>query len=150
MQQTQDPTQRRSDKQIVNEVLGGDYGRDHGIGQKLKKSVRSGDSYSSQSSTSQNPQSSTSQTQPPPQWTAEQDAHWRQYTASIQQMGELLKAAMPDQFASFHIVPPPMFPPPAFGSQMIRPPPLVPPVNPPQQADDDDDGDDENPADLSD
>ena len=84
-QQTQDPSQRISDKTIVSSVLGGDYGRDHGIGRKIKRSVFGGDIHSSQPS--------TSQTQPS---RSERDAEIiRTQSEAIRQLQDLFRTMMP-------------------------------------------------------
>ena len=110
-QQTKEPTQRVSDRSIVEHVLGGDYGRTHGIGRKIKRSVFAGDIHSSQLSSSQSQA-------PPLQYNPEYEENQRIHEVDIRQMQEIIKTMVPpDMLATLQLVdlsprPPPPPPPP--------------------------------------
>ena len=117
-QQTQEPTQRISDRSIVEHVLGGDYGRTHGIGRKIKRSVFAGDIHSSQ------PSSSQSQP-PPPQYNPEYEENQRIHEVAIRQMQEIIRTMVPpDMLATLQLVdlrPPSPPPPPPAPSTGVEP-----------------------------
>ncbi len=126
-QQTQNPTQRKTDKTIVCEMLGGDYGRMLGIGPKIKKSVRTGDYYRPSSSSSQ---SSGSQDE------------IQALRDKCNQMYEVLARLHPNEMAN--ISPPRTNAPPPTTAPTPQPTTTAAP--PPQR----DDNDDEEMADLDD
>ena len=121
-QQTQEPTQRVSDRSIVEHVLGGDYGRTHGIGQKIKRSVFAGDIHSSQ------PSSSQSQP-PPPHYNPQYEEDNRINREALRQMQEIIKTMVPpDMLATLQLV-----------DLSPRPPPPPPTAPAPPTGDDTDD-----------